>query len=487
MRRTLLYIALAVIAVAVVGGLVVLWQSRETATAQSSEEEDRAVTVERGTLLVAVSASGSIDPAARANLTFDTPGRVAEVLVSVGDAVEAGAVLARLDSRRLALQVEQAQAALTSAEARLAQFQAEARSEEVASAEASLRAAEAQLGAAGANLDQVESGASASEIAAAEADLVAAINRQTSAEDAHEMTMKCFTVSFWGQEDKICPALGPPEEQARYNLSAANESLEAAQARLDELLVGADRDQVRAASANVAAAEAQRDAAQAQLDLLLAGTAEGQVAAAEAQVDQAEAALELAELALERTALLAPFDGIVAAVNAEAGEMSPTQLPVVVLLDASAYQMIVRVDEIDVGRLEPGQPAQVVPDTWPDAEIDGVVKRVAPSATVLGGVVYYDVVIELAPTDLPIRADMTANVTIVIDELADVLLIPTWVVRIDRDTGQTYVNQRVGGETVRTEIELGVRYQGMAQVLEGLSEGDEVIWVQESVFGFDES
>jgi len=65
-----------------------------------------------------------------------------------------------------------------------------------------------------------------------------------------------------------------------------------------------------------------------------------------------------------------------------------------------------------------------------------------------------------------------------------VLKIPTWVVRVDQDTGQTYVHQRVGGEVVRTDVTLGVRHEGVAQVLGGLSEGDEAIWVQESAFGF---
>jgi xanthine/uracil permease len=79
---------------------------------------------------------------------------------------------------------------------------------------------------------------------------------------------------------------------------------------------------------------------------------------------------------------------------------------------------------------------------------------------------------------------MTANATIVVEELADVLMIPTWVVRVDNNTGQTYVNQQVGEKIVRTDVELGVRHEGVAHVLGGLSEGDEAIWVQESGFGF---
>jgi len=145
--------------------------------------------------------------------------------------------------------------------------------------------------------------------------------------------------------------------------------------------------------------------------------------------------------------------------------------------------MTVGVDEMDLGRLVVGQAAEVTLDAMPDVVITGKLKRIAPAATIIGGVVYYNVIVELDSTDVPIRADMTANVTIVVEVLADVLMIHTWVVRVGK-MGQTFVNQQVGEEIVRTDIELGVRHEGRAQVLGGLSEGDEAIWVQETGFGF---
>ncbi len=489
MKRRILYVILGAVLIAAVIGLLVVRQTRQAATV---EEETRSAVVERGTMLVAVTASGNIEAETRVSLVFQVPGRVAEVPVEVGDAVAAGDVLAQLDSEQLALQVEQAQAALASAQARLDQLQAGARQEEIAAAEANLRAVDAQVNAASASLAQLQSGATDGQIAAAESDRAAAIIQQIRAEDAHEMMMKCFTFTIPAmpggvteKEHTICPALGAPEEQARYSLAVADGSLAAAEAYLDELLAGADVNQARAARANVSAAEAQRDATQAQLDMLLVGATEGQAASAEAQVAQAQAALEMAELALDKTTLRAPFDGVVAAVNVTANEMaSAGPLPAITLLDVSKFHMLVGVDEIDVGQLEAGQAAQVTLDAIPDTIISGRIERVAPAATIdAGGVVYYNVIVELDPTDVAIRADMTANVTIVVEELTDVLTIPTWVVRVD-DVGQTYVNQQAGDEVTRTDVELGVRHAGNVQVLGGLSEGDEAIWVQESGFGF---
>jgi multidrug efflux pump subunit AcrA (membrane-fusion protein) len=124
-------------------------------------------------------------------------------------------------------------------------------------------------------------------------------------------------------------------------------------------------------------------------------------------------------------------------------------------------------------------------DAFLDAVIAGTVESIAPIATLDGGVVNYDVVIGLDSTDVLIRADMTANATILVEELADVLRLPTWVVRVDQDTGQTYVHRQVGDDVERVDVRLGMRYEGIVQVLDGLSEGDKAVWVVEETTPFD--
>jgi multidrug efflux pump subunit AcrA (membrane-fusion protein) len=75
---------------------------------------------------------------------------------------------------------------------------------------------------------------------------------------------------------------------------------------------------------------------------------------------------------------------------------------------------------------------------------------------------------------------MTANANVVVEELADVLQIPTWVVRVDQDTGQTYVHRRAGDETERVDVRLGARHEGVAQVISGLSPGDEIVRLEDT-------
>ncbi|MDX1675479.1 MAG: biotin/lipoyl-binding protein, partial [Longimicrobiales bacterium] len=91
-----------------------------------------------------IDASGTVE-ATDADLGFNAPGRVAEILVREGDRVTRGAVLARLDASELEARKAAAEAQLEAARAALAELEAGARSEKIAQARAAVRAAEQQL------------------------------------------------------------------------------------------------------------------------------------------------------------------------------------------------------------------------------------------------------------------------------------------------------------------------------------------------------
>jgi RND family efflux transporter MFP subunit len=432
--------------------------------------EVRQTTVQRGDLLVTVSATGNIEPRARVALSFDLAGRVTEVVVEVGDKVKAGDPLARLDDRALLLQVEQAKASLEGAEAQLALVMEGARPEQIAAAEANVRAVQAQAAAAAANLEGLEGGATYSQIAAAQAQVAAAELGYQVALIAHDTLMRGDRAG--GAREK---------EQARDDLYVAETALTAARAGYYAVAAGADDDLIRAAEAAITSTLAQADAAQAQLELLQAGASEEQIASAEAQVAQAEVAVEAAELVLDRAVLVAPFDGVIAASNLSVDGLVSPGVPVMLLLDTSTLRLRIGVDEMDVRLLEEGQNAEVTLDALPGIEIKGTVEQIATEATLESGVVIYDVLVALEPASVPLRTDMTANATVVVAELSEVLTIPTWVVRTDRDTGQTFVLRQRGEELERADVRLGVRANGTVQVLEGVEEGDTLALVEEEM------
>ena len=467
MRRRTYYVIVGALLIAAAAGVYV-WRTR---TAQNAQEDvARAARAQRGPMVVAVTASGRIKPVTRVDLSFESPGRVTEVLVEEGDEVDAGQALARLKTDQLEVEVRQARAALSGAESQLAELEAGPTPEEIEQSEANLRAAEAQLAAAAANRNGIAQGPTDADIAAAEARVTQANTEKEIAQDSFDLI----------KEE------GTEKEHANYDLYTAKQELAAAQAQIEDVLSGPDGAELRAAQSNVAAAAAQRDAAQAQLDQLLAGPSKEEIAEAEAQVSQAEVAVRIAEHALERATLRAPIAGIVTEINVTPGETPPTREAPMVLVDNTAFHITVGVDELDVSQLERGQEVEITVEALPDAEVGGTVGTISPVASQETGVVAYDVVIDLAPTEAPLRADMSANATIVIEELSDVLQIPNWAVRIDRATGDTYVQRRANGEIGRVDVELGVRHDGVVQVISGLSEGDEVVRLEAGAsFGFE--
>jgi HlyD family secretion protein len=476
----------------------------QRAAAQTPEGET--AVVQRGTLQVLVEATGSLTPRAEVLVSSSSGGRVAEVFVTEGQRVEEGQALVRLETDDLELQVAQAEAVLAAAEAQLAQVLASPQPEEIVLYEANLRAMEAQAAAASANQDLLVAGAGAAQIAAAEAQIASATAQQKSAFDMHERTMECFTVKLPGSarlpdgtvvsksvERTICPALGAPEEQARYALTAADAALAAARSQLDDVLAGADPEQVRAAQANVRTATAQFHAAQAQLALLLAGAAPEQVETLRASVDDARVALEQAQLRLEKATLTAPTTGTVSYLGVQPGEIANANIPIVAISDLTALEVDVSLDEADVTGVIVGQEAQLSLDVFPGVELAGEVVNIAPTADIASGVVLYPVTIRLLTADpstgssagsgqasgqameqtVPVRAGMTTEVRIVTASHEDTLIVPLRA--IETEGGHTFVQRLAdGGIVERVEVVLGLMTATEVEITAGLGEGDVV-------------
>jgi HlyD family secretion protein len=293
------------------------------------------------------------------------------------------------------------------------------------------------------------------------------------------------------------------EESARANALQANANLAAAQEAYDRLVSG-DANTIAGSQASVSVAVANRDAAQAKLALLQQGAAEADIAAAEAQVAQAEAnldklqrgpseaqmtqaqvAVELAQIALDRAKLnlaqamlVAPFAGTVTAVHVSAGE-SATGVLVEMVADDS-LEVVLSVDEVDVGTIAVGQTAVLTLEAWPNDGINGEVRRIAPKATNdNSGLVSYDVYLTMDATDLPVLNGMTANANLVTARRDGVLLVPNAAIEVDRASGTYSVNvvQRDAEGNVTTEtvnVTIGLRDNQFTQIVDGLNEGDEV-------------
>jgi len=361
-----------------------------------------------------VSAQGFVVPVHSSDLAFRAGGRVSEVLIAEGDQVKQGQALIRLQDDQLKAAVAQAQAALDLAKANRAQVDEGARVEDIAAAEAAVRSAEAQVSAASAERDRLTGGATAASIAAAQAQLSSALVEQKVAQDAYDKVTQCVTVSKDGQKTKVCPGLGTLEEQARFRVNAANEAVNAAHKALDEATQGSGK-QVQAAQANVAGANAQRNIAQAQLDRLKAGATGAQIAAVQASVAQAEAGVRAAQAALNEATLIAPFDGTIAEINTETGQVIGPGSSIVSMADLSAWEIDTDdLSEVDVINVQPAQAVTMTFDALPGVKLNGKVLSVTPKAQTKRGDVTYTVKIAIEKPDPRLRWGMTGQVEIAV-------------------------------------------------------------------------
>ena len=357
-----------------------------------------------------ISAQGFVNPTRSVDLAFRSGGRVAEVLIKEGDHVKQGQALIRLQADQLQAGVAQAQAALSLAQANLAQVQDGARPEEIAAAEASVRTAQAQIGAASAERDRLTGGATDAAITAAQARLAGALVDQKLAQDAYDKVTQCFTVP--GKKDEVCPGLGTPEEQLRAKLKAANDAVAAAQSALNEATKGAGK-QVQAAQSNVAAAAAQRDLAQARLDQAKAGATATQIDVAKAGVAQAQAAVDAANATLNEATLTAPFDGSIAQINVEAGQVVGPGSPIVSLADLNSWEVDTDdLSEVDVVTVQIDQAVTISLDALPGVKLAGTVIAITPKAQTKRGDVTYTVKIAVKDDDARLKWGMTAQVEI---------------------------------------------------------------------------
>jgi len=274
-------------------------------------------------------------------------------------------------------------------------------------------------------------------------------------------------------------------QEAEARVAQSSAALEAARANgvQDELR----RDDVRAA-------QAARDTARVALQRAYALHSEidvrnAEVIAAGASVTQLESSLTQVETQLRDTILRAPMSGVVTRRYVEVGELVTSGIqtfssgtPLMQVADLSRMQVRVQVNEVDVARLRSGQRARIEMDASRGAGLEGRVTSVAPTSAAPpgtqgqnpsgggGGIVKFEVKIDILRSDPRLRPGMSANVDIITDERKGVLLLPLEAV----DLAGSRVKRNVGGRAVDTPVRLGLRGDNQIEILSGLRDGDTV-------------
>ena len=212
--------------------------------------------------------------------------------------------------------------------------------------------------------------------------------------------------------------------------------------------------------------------------------ARADITRSKAQVAQAKAMLERAEEDLRNATIVSPIDGLVLSRNVEVGNAVSSILvvgsqaqPIFTLGDVSDVFVRGKVDQADVGKVYIGQTARIVVESFRDRKFAGRVYKISPLGVEKENVTTFEVQVSIANPGRELKANMSANAEIILEEKPGVLLIPEAAVIYDKQRKASVEVPDPAQEKGRRklDIQLGISNGVKTELVAGLGEGQKVI------------
>ncbi len=374
-----------------------LWGFQTLNGATPEFDESRLVTVERGTMVRSVVATGKIEPITKVEIKSKANGIIEELNVEVDQVVEAGTVLVELDKENLNARLRESRAALQAAQAGLLAAQAVLKKNEI----------------------------------------------EAEGPDV-EVARRAYERAQNLSDEKLMPQSGLDEAKGTYE-TALN----------------------------------RRRAAETQLSV-----AHAKVAEARANVAQTQAAVDRAAEELANATIRAPVRGTVLARHVELGSpvssilnLGAAATPVITLGDISHVFVRGQVDESDVGRVRLNQSCRITVETFKDRVFQGKVTQISPMGVEKDNVTNFEVKVSIDNPGGELKAMMTANAEIVLEEHPGSLIVPESAITYDasRKAFVDLLDARSDSGLRRVPVKLGIGNGSKTQVLEGLKPGDKLV------------
>jgi HlyD family secretion protein len=263
----------------------------------------------------------------------------------------------------------------------------------------------------------------------------------------------------------------PTAEQSLRQAEANLRNAQQQHARVERLHAAgaatlAQHDEARRA---LDVAEAQAQAARLQVASNRPGGTEHEVAGTALQ--QARATLRVALARLDYASITAPVDGTLIGRAVEPGDAVQPGRTLMVLSPTGPTEVVVQVDERNLGLIAPGQPALVSADAFPERRFAAELSWINPAVDPQRASVEVRLRVPEPPAEL--RQDMTVSVDIAVAERPGALILPATAL-LDTDA-EPAVLRLEDGRVRRQPVRLGLRGLHGAEVLEGLAEGDRVV------------
>ncbi len=526
--KRIIRVLLAISFVAAVAGGVWYYRSHTasvvnaagTTSSASGGNYNQVVQVKQGNLNSTISVVGALEAVQSASLAFERmsgTAKVASLGITAGNVVTAGQVLATIDPAAYQQTLDQAKSDLLAAEETLADLKTPATALEIAQADVAVTKASAALQTAKSALADLSS-----------PDLVKLQNAVQDAQDnlnllqlqstlaEYDALAKSerdlqYSVNWYGRRIAELEALKNPNLEQTQELVKDRETLAALQAdlarvqaerqlalqsraaelakdkvtlanaqeALAQALAGGDKLTLAQAQLTIHEAEVAVQAAQAARTDLLAGTDTTEIATAQAAVDKKRLAVSDAAAALAGTKLVAPFDGTILKVNVNAGDQVASSTTILTIANLKTLQVATSVDETTIKQVSAGQAAVITFDAFAGQTFTGTVQAAPLQGALQGGVMVYEVPISLTGTGkLSLLVGMTANVKIQVGQASNALLVPTVALQKANGLYQVLVPNTTdpNGDPVAVPVEVGLSDGTYTQVTKGLNAGDQVVY-----------
>lgn len=439
-------------------------------------------TIERGSVQELIGVSGFLQPSDIAELGFpNSGGTISSVLVTEGDVVQAGTVLATLASASLLAERASAQAAIRVAEADLAELLSgptddirNLNSERVRVAETNLARIESEQRVLVENTRRTfySSGLAAVTTDPRDEAIPPKITGNYICDEAGVYRLRLysansdsgFAFTLSGLESGTYTAFTTqPGKLGNCGLYVQLTAGERYNNTEWEVHIPNQRDTLYVTNlANLTRIEesAQNAISTAQ-DALVIARKENQVSIsparieavnrAKARLEQARARLVQIDAQLSDRSILAPFSGTVTSVRILPGEAA-TVTPVITLLQTGSYELTARIPEVDITKLEIGQSANVTFDARKSEPQKAKITYIAPLSSQIDGVAYFEAKLSLLDTPNWIRGGLNADIDIIVHEETNTLRIPTLYIR-STEVGN-YVQTLQNGQLSTSTIEV---------------------------------
>lgn len=265
------------------------------------------------------------------------------------------------------------------------------------------------------------------------------------------------------------PLIKLEDSEVRAQLNQAQEALN--QAQINLVNVESNLVRVRALFTKGFASQEQLDASQQAVDV------------GRALVKQNRASYELVSARLDNTTITAPISGTVVSKNVAVGEIvagplggatfsAPTFMAEIA--DLGSLEVIVDVDEVDIGKIQVGQPATISVDAFPDTSYQGIVREIASMTSSRREVgITYRVKARITDPDKALKLGMTANLDFLLGKMEQVLTVPKSAIVTEGDAQFVFI---VNDDTLsRRTIATGFEGEEFMAVTSGLEPGEKVV------------